>query len=659
MDQSDTEKDENSRKEVSSRTRVMFTEPDKTLSRYMIEEFKAKAASSKPVPFEKMDLDLYSPKALLVGFQTSEDRLKLWIKAIILRYVDYLAEQQGLDITWEETENYSFPDRPDKIKVSVKKNEAKLFVISVFVTTGRIQVQGSSYIHWATHEFPLLLKVIDKLTTSEDSLVESQKDFFDFNQDEDQDEDIESQTSSESSEEENEDDKEDDDRYSEIEYPVDSVLVQTLTDTLSNLERNFIKSKDDFENDIQAIRTSLQEVLNVKDRLVVLENKLKAQIANFDDKHHHNETEINNANKKINELSSQLKKQQEQKTQLVAKQAHLTDQITDLKTENSDLKREIFILRELAQKHENAIHSNEDQARFTNTPNQNSNDTAPETDPEQEVDLLLLTDSNGKFIKTDLLYPDAKTVHRKSYNLNQTQEILQENIKYRPKQVLIHCGTNDLERKNANQVIDESINILKQIQENLPTTEIIYSSLLVRQDSLQNQVSEVNDAMEQFCKISKIKFIHNNNISNYSLFYDYKHLNRRGFRSFARNLKSAIYGTSTKSINGKRRQQQNQMDHSSFMHQPYIQPSSNKQPNRQLSYADVLAAGPKLNHRHQSHPTTGQSYAVHSPFHSHQQHMAVPGTFANQQTEIDKSLSNQAGLPFSLKSLIQQLQSFL
>ena len=52
--------------------------------------------------------------------------------------------------------------------------------------------------------------------------------------------------------------------------------------------------------------------------------------------------------------------------------------------------------------------------------------------------------------------------------------------------------------------------------------------------------------MEKFCEITQVQFINNNHISNPNQFYDNKHLNHRGFKFFAKNLKSALFNTTTR-----------------------------------------------------------------------------------------------------------------
>jgi len=46
--------------------------------------------------------------------------------------------------------SYTHSGKRDTIQLSVKKEHEKLFVLTVFVTTGRLQVQGDYYSEWSS-----------------------------------------------------------------------------------------------------------------------------------------------------------------------------------------------------------------------------------------------------------------------------------------------------------------------------------------------------------------------------------------------------------------------------------------------------------------------------------------------------------------------------
>ena len=89
-----------------------------------------------------------------------------------------------------------------------------------------------------------------------------------------------------------------------------------------------------------------------------------------------------------------------------------------LKKENDALKKELFVIKEIVQKHENAIEShqhNEMTTISTYVQQEINQPQMTEFQQDQKQDI----DSNGKFIKPKLLCPDKRVHQKTSYTLNQ------------------------------------------------------------------------------------------------------------------------------------------------------------------------------------------------------------------------------------------------
>lgn len=136
--------------------------------RYIVDKFRPPASKSKKVPFESIDLSIYKPSAKCLAFLTSEKRLPLWIAALRYRYCEIIGKKAEYEVTWEEQNTEDSPSSKPKCgKISIhltKKpstGEETLVAITVFVTTGRIQVQGKKFEEWGKYEFPPLLDIVD------------------------------------------------------------------------------------------------------------------------------------------------------------------------------------------------------------------------------------------------------------------------------------------------------------------------------------------------------------------------------------------------------------------------------------------------------------------------------------------------------------------
>ena len=141
--------------------------PREDLHRYLVDKFHS-STKSKTVSFEKIDLFTYKPTAKVASFITSEDCLLLWIKTFIVRYFEHL-NTMGYRVTWQERESYSCATKSDKIILLIyaveDNDEDQLITISIFISTGRIMIQGKKFAEWSRDEFPALL-CADQFETS-------------------------------------------------------------------------------------------------------------------------------------------------------------------------------------------------------------------------------------------------------------------------------------------------------------------------------------------------------------------------------------------------------------------------------------------------------------------------------------------------------------
>lgn len=79
----------------------------------------------------------------------------------------------GYRVSWQEQESYSCATKSDKIILHIstadKHNEEQLVTVSVFISTGRIMVQGEKFAEWSSDEFPALLSIVNSLAALTDN----------------------------------------------------------------------------------------------------------------------------------------------------------------------------------------------------------------------------------------------------------------------------------------------------------------------------------------------------------------------------------------------------------------------------------------------------------------------------------------------------------
>ena len=153
---------------------MVITQPSTDLNKYLVDNFHPPTTTSKPALFESSDLSLYQPSARCGAFCISESRLLRWIRVFTNRYYDHLnGGATGYKTTWKEQEAYSSPSKCEKIVIDLldisTDPDEQVVTITVFVSTGRILIQGKRYKEWCTEEFPVLVEIVNNIQSEPSS----------------------------------------------------------------------------------------------------------------------------------------------------------------------------------------------------------------------------------------------------------------------------------------------------------------------------------------------------------------------------------------------------------------------------------------------------------------------------------------------------------
>ena len=188
-------------------------------------------------------------------------------------------------------------------------------------------------------------------------------------------------------------------------------------------------------------------------------------------------------------------------------------------------------------------------------PNHSPNTQTPD-EPNNEkrknsAETVILCDSNGRYLKPNILCPGSTTSYIRCPTLEKAKNIIKNTTFSSPKTFIIHCGTNDIE--NPEMTNEKMINTYNEITTTLksrhPSSKVILSSLLPRADSLNERIMEINKTLEHNIKIKDINVVKHRNISKTTDLKDKKHLNPKGVKMFAHNLKSAYFGNTPSNRN--------------------------------------------------------------------------------------------------------------
>ena len=102
--------------------------------------------------------------------------------------------------------------------------------------------------------------------------------------------------------------------------------------------------------------------------------------------------------------------------------------------------------------------------------------------------------------------------------------------------MVIHIGTNDL--ANNVKLLNNVKKILKKVPANAPSTNLAFSSIIVRKDkrNIEKSTADTNVRLKIFCMQKGIGFINSNNIKEDFLGKKKLHLDQRGNSAFSKNM---------------------------------------------------------------------------------------------------------------------------
>ena len=169
-------------------------------------------------------------------------------------------------------------------------------------------------------------------------------------------------------------------------------------------------------------------------------------------------------------------------------------------------------------------------------------------------DIVLIMDSNGRKLDPKLLYPVEGSTSGKLYcPLLEDVEDLFKGCTFQKSStvVLIHCGTNNLNKASPKWVTDKLASIACNLSNKLRSSKIILSDLLPRGDFQNNDIYQMNlDLSKNVQLLPNIHFALRQNLlseESKTFLLDKKHLNDTGVKLFSRNMKDSIFGRSTRS----------------------------------------------------------------------------------------------------------------
>ena len=160
-----------------------------------------------------------------------------------------------------------------------------------------------------------------------------------------------------------------------------------------------------------------------------------------------------------------------------------------------------------------------------------------------DSDIVILIDSNGRFLKTQDMFPEKSSTKIGCPLIEHVNEtILDSTLHKEPEIFIIHTGTNDLERSNPDDIQEKLIDLCDIIRNKFKRCRIVLSLLLPRNDIHGQKVKKCNELIKNaFHRADNLELLDNQNIFEIGdkALYDTKHLHKQtGLAQFISNISS-------------------------------------------------------------------------------------------------------------------------
>lgn len=379
--------------------------------------------------------------------------------------------------------------------------------------------------------------------------------------------------------------------------------ISSLRTSMANMESEFVAFKMEMTQNVQSLQDALTTPDSVtKDKFTQSENALKLRLKKVEEENKELIVSNETLTDQLRTLSQTVKKLQDQVNSSRAKQNTLEEKYSSLKVNHDNVKEELESLKkspvtqcneisteELPARHETpatvispdvslnnrfeVLQEEQEESAHTShliatpeaetpklnetrrTENQQNTNTRNSRHDRQaagnennadKANIVVLCDSNGKYLKPKKLCPNKNTTYLRCPTVKRGCEIIATLSFDSPELILIHTGTNDLDHSGpAEHLASEISKLVETTAKQYPSTRVLYSTLLPRQDVRPEDITTINSLIQRRCsRLANVHLIDHTNLhlSNFPILHDSKHLNRAGVKLFAKNLKSVIYG---------------------------------------------------------------------------------------------------------------------
>ncbi|VDI81985.1 Hypothetical predicted protein [Mytilus galloprovincialis] len=132
---------------------------------------KAQKTNKMLIPFEKIDLSLCRKAAYCTIFITSRERMHFWLHALGQSIIIGNKNNPSVKVDWHDSTAQGITERTEfevhsSESIGDYEGDTLMYKVIVYLTTGKIMIQGKFFQQWCLNEFEKTLQIVENLSSS-------------------------------------------------------------------------------------------------------------------------------------------------------------------------------------------------------------------------------------------------------------------------------------------------------------------------------------------------------------------------------------------------------------------------------------------------------------------------------------------------------------
>ncbi|KAK1875096.1 Platelet-activating factor acetylhydrolase IB subunit beta like [Dissostichus eleginoides] len=315
--------------------------------------------------------------------------------------------------------------------------------------------------------------------------------------------------------------------------PAQDTRVQQDSSAISTELTKLRQDRDSNRRELSTVRTEVRELQQDRESHMARLTALTEEVRELRE-------ERRSYRRELTALSEELQERERVKEQLDSHPDHNQNPVTPIESsQNPPTQQPPSTPSSISSPHANPTPRSPPITQMNTTPSPQTNTTPHPSRPAQQrgkPDIVILIDSNGKFIDENKLFPTHTVAKIWCPNTQHAMDLLSEQQLGSPSHIIIHTGSNDL-RSQQERVSESLRGVIEKASTTFPNSRVVMSTLLPRKDLHPDTIHRINSNMSRDCILRPNVHLAHHPTLDINCLYDHVHLYKNTVPIFARTLK--------------------------------------------------------------------------------------------------------------------------